>query len=37
MNHDEFYQCKGRSLERKYLLNFGIPLMNIEYVFKRKL
>ena len=32
INHDDSYDFIGSSLERKYLLNFGTPLMNIEYV-----
>ena len=32
INHDDFYDFIGSSLERKYLLNFGTALMNIEYV-----
>ena len=32
INYEEFYDFVGSSLERKYLLNFSTPLMNIEYV-----
>ena len=30
--HDEFHDFIGSSVERKYLLNFGTPLVNIEHV-----
>ena len=31
-NHGKFNDFIGSRLDRKFLLNFGIPLMNIEYV-----
>ena len=32
INHDKFHDTIGSSLDRKYLLNFATPLMNIDYV-----
>ena len=33
INHDQFHDFIGSSLERKSSLNFGTPLMKIECVF----